>query len=491
MVFVIYIGVEMTKNINNEETVHTKWACFRLSVIGSLLTSPPEKGYLSNALKVLAKKQWVHPINSVPVNFSYPTIERWFYKAKKSNNPINTLRTKVRSDVNKTPSISIMIKQLIQQQYKDHPSWSYQLHKDNIGAQIKETPEYGNLPSYSTLYRYMSFNNMKKRRVILHKETPGSIAASDRLESLEVRSFEMDHVNALWHLDFHHGKRKVLDKDGQWKKPLLLCIMDDRSRLVCHLQWYFEETTEALSHGFIQALQKRGLPRSIMSDNGAAMTSGEFTQGLQRLSILHETTLPYSPYQNAKQEVFWGQVEGRLMAMLENEPEITLSLLNNATLAWAEIEYHRKHHSEIGTTPLKRYMAGPDVVRKCPDSKTLRQSFCIQVKRKQRRSDGTFTLDGSRIEIPSHYRHLEQLHVRYARWDLSYVQLIDPKTDKILSPLYPLDKSANATGYRRKLKPAELVDAPTATGIAPLLKNLMAEYSATGLPPAYIPKDGA
>ena len=52
MVFVIYIGVEMTKNINNEETVHTKWACFRLSVIGSLLTSPPEKGDLSNALEL-------------------------------------------------------------------------------------------------------------------------------------------------------------------------------------------------------------------------------------------------------------------------------------------------------------------------------------------------------------------------------------------------------------------------------------------------------
>jgi hypothetical protein len=31
-----------------------------------------------------------------------------------------------------------------------------------------------------------------------------------------------------------------------------------------------------------------------------------------------------------------------MMAMLENEPEITLPLLNNATLAWAEIEYHRK-----------------------------------------------------------------------------------------------------------------------------------------------------
>ena len=99
----------MTKNINNEETVHTKWACFRLSVIGSLLTSPPEKGDLSNALEVLAKKQWKHPINSVPVNFSYPTIERWFYKAKKSNNPviINIPPTRVNAPPNKASISSL------------------------------------------------------------------------------------------------------------------------------------------------------------------------------------------------------------------------------------------------------------------------------------------------------------------------------------------------------------------------------------------------
>ena len=73
---------------------------------------------------------------------------------------------------------------------------------------------------------------------------------------------------------------------------LLLCILDDHSRLVCHAQWYFDETAETLVHGFMQALQKRGIPRSLMSDNGAAMISAEFTEGLSRLSIIHDTTLP-------------------------------------------------------------------------------------------------------------------------------------------------------------------------------------------------------
>ena len=54
-------------------------------------------------------------------------------------------------------------------------------------------------------------------------------------------------------------------------------------------------SAENIAHGLSQAMQKRGLPRAAMSDNGAAMTATEITEGLARLGILHQTTLPYSP----------------------------------------------------------------------------------------------------------------------------------------------------------------------------------------------------
>jgi len=82
--------------------------------------------------------------------------------------------------------------------------------------------------------------------------------------------------------------------------PLLLGILDDHSRLGCHAQWYLAEDTEALCHGLSQAIEKRGLPRALMSDNGSAMIAAETRQGLQRLGVLHELTLPRSPYQKAK-----------------------------------------------------------------------------------------------------------------------------------------------------------------------------------------------
>jgi hypothetical protein len=170
--------------------------------------------------------------------------------------------------------------------------------------------------------------------------------------------------------------------------------------------------------------------------------------------------------------------------------DLSLELLNRATQAWVELEYHRELHSEIGTTPLKRYLAGPTVGRECPSSELLRAAFRIQVQRRQRRSDGTVPLDGHRFEIPSRYRHLEKVDLRYARWDLRQVDLVDPRTDMILCPVLPLDKAANASAQRRRLDPvqSELQPAPS-TGIAPLLRRLLADYAATGLPPAYLPTD--
>src|SRR5215470_1591835 len=82
--------------------------------------------------------------------------------------------------------------------------------------------------------------------------------------------------------DAHLGSRKVLTPRGEWATPILFGVLDDRSRLACHLQWYLSETAEVVAHGLSQAFQKRGLPRSSLSDNGAAMTAAEVAEGLTR-----------------------------------------------------------------------------------------------------------------------------------------------------------------------------------------------------------------
>lgn len=461
------------------------FARLRFSIIGPLLAAPPAPGDLQDALGLLVAKTWRHPTSGLDVSFGLSTLERWYYAARKADDPVAALKDRLRGCISRFPSLSQVVIDTLTLQYREHPGWTVQLHFDNLCAALKGSAVA--VASYPTVRRYLKAQGMF-RQAQPKRATAGALAARDRLERLEVRSFEVDHVNALWHLDFHHGSRKVLTRQGAWVTPMLMGVIDDRSRLVCHLQWYLDETAQSLIHALCQAFMKRGLPRALMTDNGAAMLAEETTTGLAALGIVHQTTLPYSPYQNAKQESFWGRVEGRLMAMLEGQTELSLDALNLATQAWTEQEYHRSRHSEIDATPLEHYLAGPNVSRPCPASATLSNSFRIEVVRRQRRSDGTVSLDGARFEIPGRYRHLEQVHLHYARWDLSRVDLVDTRTGAILCPVKPLDKSANANGQRRRLSPVQVDLSPVAAkGLPALMTQLLADYAATGVPPAYLP----
>ncbi|MDA8191279.1 MAG: DDE-type integrase/transposase/recombinase [Gammaproteobacteria bacterium] len=463
-----------------------RWARLRFAIIGPLLAAPPAPGDLQAALSALAARSWRHPLTGLEVRFGASTIERWYYAARHAADPVAVLRNQVRRDIGGFPSVGLQTQEALRSQYAAHPGWTAQLHHDNLRVLLAAFDPVVPCPSYASVRRYLKAQGLTRKRPARYGDPviPGTGAG---LVEREIRSYEVEYVLQLMHLDFHHGSRKVLSRAGAWIKPLLVAFIDDRSRYLCHAQWYAAEGTEQLVHGFSQALSKVGLPRSLMSDRGSAMMSGEFTAGLERLGILHVPTLPRSPHVNGKQENLWTRVEGRLLAMLEGEERLTLDQLNLATCAWVTQEYQRTVHREIGVTPLERYLAGPSVARACPGSDELRAAFRIEVKRRVRRSDGTASLEGHRFEIPSRYRHLPDVHLRYARWDLRRVDLIDPRLGTILCPVYPIDKAANAERLRRTVEPASHAPTPGASGIAPLLKQMIADYAATGLPPAYLP----
>lgn len=464
--------------------VSLRWARLRFAIVGPLLASPAEPGEQAHRLAELAARPYQHPTTGEPIRFSVKTIERWYYAARNQADPVGALARKVPKHAGTHPSVSAELAAALRAQYRDHPRWSYQLHHDNLVALGQQRTELGPVPGYATVCRFMKHEGLLRQRRRRRRGEPVR-------EHREMRSFEVEHVHALWHLDFHEGSRKVTTPTGELRSVHLLGVLDDHSRLCCHLQWYFSETAEALCHGLSQAIQKRGLPRALLTDNGAAMLAAETREGLERLGVVHYTTLPETPEQTGKQETFWRQVEGRLLPMLEGEPELTLTLLNTATQAWVERDYHRRRHEELGEAPLQRYLRASNVGRTSPDSEALRRAFRTEIQRKQRRSDGTTTVAGVRFEVPSTYRTLGTLTLRVARWDLSSVHLVDPRSGAFLATLLPLDRARNADRKRRAIlggrAPEDAPDRPV--GMAPLLRQLMADYAATGLPPGYLPKD--
>lgn len=475
-----------------DDSSHDRWAALRHAIIGPLLAAPPERGELAAELGRLSRKKWKHPITGEPTRFGVSTLERWLSTARGSDNPMHALRRQVRRDAGTRPSMPAPVCTALRAQHRQHPSWSIELHRDNLVV-VAEQHELGPVPSASTVRRWMREHGYRRQPHRRQHNTAGAEQARLRFEQREVRSYEAPFVGTLWHLDFHDGSRKVLTRKAQWVTPQLVALLDDCSRVCCHAQWYLDETSETLVHGTSQALQKRRLPQELMGDGGAAMKAAEFRTGLADLSITWVPILPYSPEQNAKCEVWWRAVEGRLMPMLEGVKELTLELLNEATMPWVEGDYNRAYHSEIGMAPLERYLQVRDVSRPCPSSAELRRAFRCDQWRTQRQSDGTLSVQGQRFEVPSRLRHLRRLRLRFARWDLRTVDVVDPRDRTVvLATLYPLDKQRNADRRRRRLAPLD--EAPSACGvpeptdneIAPLLRKLMADYAATGLPPAYL-----
>ena len=92
----------------------------------------------------------------------------------------------------------------------DYYAWQHDLAL----ALAEEQPVLGAVPSYATVRRFMKAQGWRRKRRPKH-QTPGAQQAAARLERCEVRSFEAEYADGLWHLDFHHGSRPILTPAGQ------------------------------------------------------------------------------------------------------------------------------------------------------------------------------------------------------------------------------------------------------------------------------------
>ena len=409
---------------------------FRYGIISDLISRPPKEGELAERLREIAQRSFLQPWDKKEINVSVRTLERWYSIAKKDGRPSDALQQKLRSDRGESRVLTQWHKSSLDNFRLTYPCWSIQLMYDNLEVM----PSKDKMPSYSTVLRYFH------RLGFFTKKYSGK-----NKKTKEIRSFEVEYVGQMWHMDFHKSGRHVVTEKGEYKEAICMAIIDDNSRLACHVQWFINETTEVLVHGLIQAILKRGMPRTFYTDNGSAMKAEELKIGLEYLSIKAEKTLPYSPYMNGKQESFWQPLEGRLMKMIPKNKKINLEILNNLTQAWVEQDYQVRFHSEIKGKPLDRFLNSTNVLRPSPRHEELKRSFRMIIDRNVRKTDGTVTIDGVRFQIPQQYIHFDKILLRYARWDLSEAEIICPDTRKGLCTISPLDKRLNSNGFRKQV----------------------------------------
>lgn len=257
------------------------------------------------------------------------------------------------------------------------------------------------------------------------------------------RRFERSHFGDLWQGDAMHGPYlpDPADPDRQ-RQVFLFAFLDDHSRLIPHAQFYWNEQLPRMEDCFKRALLRYGRPVSVYVDRGSVYKANQFNTICASLGVKRILGTPYYPEGRGKIERFFQFVQSDFLPELAHSSVTTLRQLNESLLAWIEVVYHTKCHSETGQAPLERFRQDPALTTRPVDPEELRQAFLHRATRKVTKM-ATFSFHNNRYRVPDYLRG-QTVELRYDPFDLTqievwfndaFLQLAEP--DVIVTTIHP------------------------------------------------------
>ena len=229
-----------------------------------------------------------------------------------------------------------------------------------------------------------------------------SLRAGTALGDGPTKAFELPLPNLRWMTDCMHGPTLAC---GEAKvRTFLFALLDDCSRLCVHGQFYPAERLEAFLDALRRALQTRGVPDKLYTDNGAAFRSQHLGIVCANLGIRLLHCRPYHSWSKGKIERFFSTVQAQFLPTLVFTPAATLEELNRRFWQWLETEYHQRPHGALGgETPAQRFARLGTTLRLLAADAPLERLFFMRVNRRVRK-DATFTLGAEVWEVAAHLR---------------------------------------------------------------------------------------
>jgi len=358
-------------------TIHPV-ALFRLSVLGPLTS----RDYLGHGeLKAMLAQLATQPYNIPGTRrrfLSEKTIEAWYYEWKRDG--VDALTPKPRKDRGSC-KLNTHLQAIILQAKRDNPSRS--LDELIRLLEVEGIVSIGQLKR-STVHRLLKRYGLSKP------------AATDG-QPIERRSYEARTAGDIWYGDVMHGPKVTIN--NQLRKTYLVSLMDDASRLICHSAFCPGETALDIEHVLKQALLKRGLPKRLVIDNGAAYRAASLQGICARLNIRLIYCRPYEPEGKGKLERWHRVVRQQFVTELHSGHLQNLDTLNQALWAWVDRVYHLREHSVLATTPLKRWQQDIEKMRSLgPFAHQIDALFYHRHLRKVRK-DGTVSMGGQLFEV--------------------------------------------------------------------------------------------
>jgi transposase InsO family protein len=236
------------------------------------------------------------------------------------------------------------------------------------------------------------------------------------------RRFERSHFSDLWQGDAMHGPKLPDPANPEKERQVFLfAFLDDHTRLVPHAQFYWNEQLPRMEDCFKRAILRYGRPLAVYVDQGKVYTSKHFDTLCASLGIQRILGTPYYPEGRGKIERFFQFVQSDFLPELVTSSVTTLAQLNESLLAWLEVVYHRKVHSETGQAPLERYRQDQAPSTRPVDPTDLRQAFLHRIQRKVT-STATFSFQRNRYRVAEYLRR-QKVELRYDPFDLTQIEV--------------------------------------------------------------------
>ncbi len=354
-------------------------ALFRYGLIADLFhRGEAEKG-LYPLLREKAERVYEIP-GSRRTRVAAETIRDWLSAYRRGG--FEALRPQVRRDQGRARAIPQEVADLLCQIKDETPALS-------VNSVIEKARSAGVADGHSlapaTVHRLLSRHGLMDKR-------PNEPSSKDR------RRFAFDKAGELWMSDVMHGPAVTVE-GGRKRKSYLIGLLDDATRVVPYAAFALSENTAAFLPVLQQAVLRRGVPKRLYVDNGAAYRSNHLLLVCAKLGITLIHARPYQPQAKGKQERWFRTARMQLLPTLADSDLLSLDALNRRLWAWIEGEYHMSPHRGLeGATPLDRWSMSARDLRLLGPECDLDEMFLFEQKRRVQR-DRTVSLNGVVYEV--------------------------------------------------------------------------------------------
>jgi len=439
-------------------------ALFRLSVLGPLASRERlERGELKRLIKELAKHPYEIP-GSKRAYLSEKTIQHWYYLWRRGG--IDALAPKPRQDRGHS-KLPPAVQAAILACKKQNPRRSI----DTLKRLLEEQGVVARgVLSRSSIHRLLQQHGVSR--------PPPSETVTER------RSYQAACAGDLWYGDVMHGPRLTIA--GRERRVYLVSLMDDASRLITHSAFCLGETALDIEGVLKQSLLKRGRPKKLVVDNGAAYRAKSLQSICARLEIRLVYCRAFDPQAKGKLERYHRVFRQQFLSELNPDAIGELIDLNARLWAWVDNVYHCRAHSGLeGATPLQRYQADLAHIRPLGLAATqLDNLFHHRLQRKVR-NDATVSYQGQFFEVP------------YALMGRTVMLVVDPHaqqplaveslTGEPLGAVTPLNYLANYHRHRHRPTPSKIGAPPPPSAQHSAVEHALAQQQAALSQPTVTP----